>query len=313
MMNYKSNKMFSKFMSLILCLVILACNNENKEPNNQENNDVDTTQVVNVEIDEINTNLILDTNINYQVPTPNELFSIIKDLEVTFDASLLNSTENDDKYTNGLLQALNFGIYSADLAFSASFGASNEALKYFGIVRDYGDKLKVSNAFDQTVFNRIENNIENNNIDSLFTISNETYFSAYSYLEENDRGATLSLIISGGWIEGLYIMTNLEKYNEGSELSYRISDQRFTYENLLGFMAKYNDDDLVSDMMSELAELEEVFLSFEQSEEEVITNKTKDGKYNFDGGVTLKMNQDQFNVLKEKVNELRTSIVEATI
>jgi len=305
--------MFSKFMSLILCLVILACNNENKEPNNQENNDVDTTQVVNVEIDEINTNLILDTNINYQVPTPNELFSIIKDLEVTFDASLLNSTENDDKYTNGLLQALNFGIYSADLAFSASFGASNEALKYFGIVRDYGDKLKVSNAFDQTVFNRIENNIENNNIDSLFTISNETYFSAYSYLEENDRGATLSLIISGGWIEGLYIMTNLEKYNEGSELSYRISDQRFTYENLLGFMAKYNDDDLVSDMMSELAELEEVFLSFEQSEEEVITNKTKDGKYNFDGGVTLKMNQDQFNVLKEKVNELRTSIVEATI
>jgi len=305
--------MFSKLVSVVLCLIIFACNNNTKETNEIENDDVDTSQVVNDVLAEINTNLVLDQNINYQVPTPNELFSIIKDLDVTFDASLLNSIENSDKYTNGLLQALNFGVYSADLAFAASFGASNEALKYFGTVKTIGDNLKVSNAFDQTVFNRIQKNIENNNIDSLFTISNETYFNAYSYLEDNDRGSTLSLIIFGGWIEGLYIMTNIEKYTEGSELSYRISDQRFTYENLLGFMAKYQDDELVSDMMNELSELEEIFLSFEQTEEEVITTETKEGKFNLDGGVTLNMNIDQFNLLKDKVNELRTSIVEATI
>jgi len=303
--------MFSKLITVVLCLVIFACNNANKETIDGDNNDeLDTSQVIN---EEINTSIVIDQNINYQVPTPNELFSIIKDLEVTFDASLLNSTENNDKYTNSLLQALNFGVYSADLAFTASFGASNEALKYFGTVKDIGDKLNVSNAFDQTVFHRIEANIENNNIDSLFTISNETYFSAYSYLEDNDRGATLSLIIFGGWIEGLYIMTNIEKHTEGSELSYRISDQKFTYENLIGFMAKYQDDELVSDMMSELSELEEVFLSFEQTEEDIVTTETDEGKYNFDGGVTLKMNKEQFNLLKEKINELRTSIVEATI
>ena len=312
-MKYKSNKMFSQLVSVVLCLIIFSCNNNTKETNEIENTDLDTSQVVNDVLDDINTNLVLDQNINYQVPTPNELFSIIKDLDVTFDASLLNSTENSDKYTTGLLQALNFGVYSADLAFTSSFGASNEALKYFGTVKTIGDNLKVSNAFDQTVFNRIQQNIEDDNIDSLFTISNETYFNAYSYLEDNDRGATLSLIIFGGWIEGLYIMTNIEKHTEGSELSYRISDQRFTYENLLGFMAKYQDDELVSDMMNELSELEEIFLSFEQTEEEVVTTETKEGKFNLDGGVTLNMNIDQFNLLKDKVNELRTSIIEATI
>ena len=49
-------------------------------------------------------------------------------------------------------------------------------------------------------------------------LSNDTYFQAYSYLEENERGSTLALIVLGGWIESLYIMTNLGEYEEGSSL-----------------------------------------------------------------------------------------------
>ena len=73
-MKYKSNKMFSQLVSVVLCLIIFACNNNTKETNEIENTDVDTSQVVNDVLDDINTNLVLDQNINYQVPTPNELF-----------------------------------------------------------------------------------------------------------------------------------------------------------------------------------------------------------------------------------------------
>ena len=62
-------------------------------------------------------------------------------------------------------------------------------------------------------------------------MSNETYYSAFSYLEENDRQDVLAMIAVGGWIEGLNIILNLEPYSEESEICQTIADQKLTLEN----------------------------------------------------------------------------------
>ena len=56
------------------------------------------------------------------VPTPNELFDIIKELNISCDEQILNSPDNIELYTDKRAQSLNFGVYTADLAFAASFG-----------------------------------------------------------------------------------------------------------------------------------------------------------------------------------------------
>ena len=106
----------------------------------------------------------------------------------------------------------------------------------------------------------MQSNLENSNADSLFYLSNETYYNAYSYLEENDRRDVLAMIVVGGWIEGLNIILNLESYSEGSEVCQRIADQKLTLENLMIFTSTIENDQL-SEIVGELSAVEEVFNS----------------------------------------------------
>ena len=256
---------------------------------------------------------VVDLSVTYQVPTPNELFTLFNDVEVIFDVNLLNPTSNADIYSTNKNKALSFGVYSADLAFAANFGEATESLKYFSVIKNIGDELNVNNAFDQLVFDRIEQNIQGNNNDSLFNLSNETYYNAYSYLKDNDRGATLSLIVVGGWVESLYILTNLVDFEAQNGLLSRIADQRLTLENLYGFMSEYQNNSDVSEMMEALKPIEDVLMNLESNESAIATEVDDDGTYNLDGGADFIINQEQFNSLKEAVSALRNSIIESEI
>ncbi len=293
-----------------LALTLTSCGGgEEKEPEQEPKQEVveeDTNEVV-IEAPEF------DPNMNYAVPTPNELFTIIKETGVEFDASILNSADNASSYTSKKHQALNFGIYSADLAFTSSFEIGAEALKYFSTIKSLSNDLGINNAFDETVFKRVEENINSGNSDSLLMLSNDTYFQAYSYLEDNDRGSTLALIVLGGWVESLYIMTNLSEYEEGSSLVERVGEQKLTMENLMGFLMSYESDSDIAETMEELAEIEELFWSFEEEEGSATSTTEEEGMYVLSGGSTIVVTEEQYNSLKEKISELRNDIVEGEL
>ena len=155
--------------------------------------------------------------------------------------------------------------------------------------------------------------LENENSDSLSFLSNDTYFQAYSYLEENERGSTLALIVLGGWIESLYIMTNLGEYEEGSNLVARIGEQKLTVGNLMGFMMKYQDDSNVAEVMEELADIEELFWSFEEVEGDDVKTSQEGDIYVLSGGSTITVSAEQYEELKELVSELRNEIIEGEL
>jgi hypothetical protein len=305
-MNKSFNIISKATLVFSFALIFMSC--QNNEVNTEESEVVDLEEQV---VEESQSDV--DLSVTYQVPTPNELFTLFSDVEVNFDANLLNSTTNTEKYTSNKIKALNFGVYSTDLAFAANFGEATASLKYFSVIKNIGDELNVNNAFDQLVFDRIEQNIQANNSDSLFNLSNETYYNAYSYLKDNERGSTLSLIVVGGWIESLYILTNLVDYEVDKELLSRIADQRLTLENLYGFMAEYQSDSDVSEMMASLLPIEEVLMNLESEESSIETGVDDNGTYNLDGGADFFLSQDEFISLKEAVNALRTTIVESEI
>jgi hypothetical protein len=85
--------------------------------------DTDTTEV----LDEVTVAL---PAIDYSVPTPNELFEIIKAEGGELNIELINSLENEENYIDLKSKSLNFGIYSADLGYMSCFDHSIEFLKY---------------------------------------------------------------------------------------------------------------------------------------------------------------------------------------
>lgn len=263
-----------------------------------------------IDVDDLNLNM----EMNYKVPTPNELFEVIKETNIKFDASVLNDINNLSKYDKQKSQALNFGVYSADLAFIANNEIGTEALKYFKTIRQLSGALNVENAFDGTVFKRIEENASKENTDSLLILSNETYYNAFSYLEDNGRGKTLAYIVLGGWIESMSILTQLGEYGKGSVFVEKIGDQKLTLENVMGLLMTIQNDEEVEDVLSELIDLEAAFLSLEQKEEgDATTTQQEDGKFLFSGGTKIIVSKEDFDKIKRLIGELRLQVIEANL
>ena len=249
----------------------------------------------------------------YQVPSPNDLFNVLKDADISYNKDILNDLSLVETFNTKKSKALNFGVYAADLAYVSSLGQIGDASNFFETIRALSKELEIENAMNDVIYARIQENLDASNPDSLFSLSNETYYKAYAYLDDNDRGDVLGMIVIGGWIEGLNIILNVQEFEENSDVVQRIADQRLTLENLLVFTSRIQNEDL-DNIISELAPIEELFSSLEISEEaDFSAEKSEEGVMMFGGGSTVSINEEQFNKLKSIVGDLRSSIVDGTL
>lgn len=293
----KNRHVFVGFAAVVFAGTFIGCGGSD---DSDENVIVkDTTQTV-VEPDQ--------PKVEYAVPTPNELFEIIKIQGGEQRPGVVNPLENRSKYVDLKSKSLNFGVYSADLAYMSCFGVGTEFLKYFKAIEEIGTELGIEGAFDQDLMDRIENN--EGDTDSLFAISNESYYDSYLYLEENDKGVELSLIMAGGYIESLYIVCSLvEKFEEGDPVIEKIGDQKLVLENLLDFILEYSDDQMVSEVMDDLISLSEVFETSMEFEESGTSIDNKEGKLILSGGGSYKMTKNSLEKITAKAKELREKII----
>lgn len=267
----------------------------------------DENELQNVELVDTAATELVDENartIDYAVPTPNELFEIIKLQGGKQQMNLVNPLENSDNYVDMKAKSLNFGVYSADVAYLSCFGIGTDFLKYFKKIEELGEELGISGAFDEEMMDRIENN--EGDSDSLFAISNDSYYDSYFYLEENDKGTELSLIMAGGFVESLYIVCNLVAQYDGEDpIVKKIGDQRIVLENLTDFISVYAEDESVAEVLADLTDLHEVFetkMEFEDSESSVSKDS---GMLILSGGGSYKMTEEAFNAIKAEATSLR--------
>ncbi len=250
--------------------------------------------------------------ISYAVPTPNELFEIVKILGGELNMELVNSLDNKNKYVDLKSKALNFGVYSADIGYMSCFENGIAFLKYTKVLENLGNELGISDVFDKTLMDRIENNEEN--FDSLFTISNETYYDSYLYLEENKKGQELSLIIIGGYVESVYIISNLVNvYSNSNPIIEKIGDQHLVLDNIIDFCSQYADESAVAEALSDIMKLQSIFednMDFVESNPEGENGTDVDGVATFASKGSFTMNENTFNLVKEEVIKLRNKITQ---
>lgn len=243
----------------------------------------------------------------FQVPSPGEMLTFIKMVggKNNKNVSFLNSPDNQKNYTDTKSKALNFGIYSCDLSYCSIFEIGSEALKYFKVVKQLGDQIGVSSAIKPEVLKRIEGNV--GNPDSLSVITDDVYFNSFETLESSKQGPTLSLVVAGGWIESLYIATNLSKYEANSPVVERLADQKYTLDNLIEFLKKYEKENAdVASVVVQFTELQAEFNKIGEKDAATATSTDKSKKI-LGGGKELAISQEQYKVLVEKIKTIRNS------
>lgn len=242
----------------------------------------------------------------FQVPSPGEMLTFIKMVggKNNKNVSFLNSPENQKNYTDNKSKALNFGIYSCDLSYCSIFEIGSEALKYFKVVKQLGDQIGVSSAIQPEVLKRLEGNI--GNPDSLSVITDDVYFTSFETLESSKQGPTLSLVVAGGWLESLFIATSLAKYDAKSPIVERLADQKYTLDNLIEFLKKYESDANVASVLTQFTELQAEFNKIGEKDAAPAASNDKSKKI-LGGGKELVISAEQYKAIVDKIKSIRNS------
>lgn len=289
---------------ILISIVIVSCNTTTE--------DTETDNII-VETDdktistESHTKIV--KKIFYNVPSPIEISTLLKDVGSEYNANYLNSYKKVSEYTTNEEMSLNLGIYGADLSYNRLFDQIQESVNYFSSIKKLSDNLGIPQENGGAAAERLETNLENK--DSLLTIISQTYSEADMYLKMNERGSTASLIILGGWIEALYIGTQIAKTSEGNlKLINNIAEQKFSLDNLIGLLSNYKDDEVVSKYLLQLADLKESYdkVEIKYTRNEVKTDHEK-GLTTIDNKSQITISNETFVEIMMKIEIIRKNII----
>ena len=193
------------------------------------------------------------------LPSPLESAMLIKSAGARFDANLLNPVTNVNTYVTNKSQALNLGVYTCDLSFASLYEQTQLLIDYMNAAKKMADGLGILKAIEQDDIDKLEENI--NNVDVIMDVVSQTFMNSNSYLEDNGQPATAAMVLVGGWIEGLYISTQLVDMKEfnGNKLVGRIIDQKLSIDILLNLLKSSKGNPAVDELIIQVTKLSSVF------------------------------------------------------
>jgi hypothetical protein len=246
----------------------------------------------------------------FAIPSPLEMANMIKQSGASFNKSILNPTSNASKYSNTVSQAVNLGIYSADLSYCSSFDQTQDAMQYMSTSKKLADALGVTGALSENTLARLEKNV--NNKDSLLDLVSESYAATDAFLRENDRASTTALIVAGGWIEAIYISTKLAgTATANSPIVTRIGEQKDILKNLINLVESYPGD---KNLEGVLADLKAIYAIYESGvdvkvESGVIKTDESAKKTVIEDTSEITMSPEKLAEISKKIAEVRNNYI----
>lgn len=191
------------------------------------------------------------------ISSPVEMASIIKSTGVDFSQKTLNKTEKVNDYNTSFKRALNLGVYSADLGYINTFDKNNIVVSYLVSIKTLSEGIKVGQFFDFTALKRMATN--NNNLDSLMQISISSFNNMDSYLRSQKRSNVSSLIVTGAWIEGLYISGSVIEQTNNESLINRVAEQKDIINIIEIILKNYSNDPDFAELAQRIGKLKAAY------------------------------------------------------
>jgi hypothetical protein len=236
------------------------------------------------------------------ISSPVEMAAMIKDLGVPYSNRYISATDRVGNLTTSFQQSLNLGIYAADLGYLNMYNKTSAVVDYLTAIKTLSDAIKVGQFFDFTTLKRLATNSKN--LDSLMYISVHSFNQMDKYLHTNNRTNLSALMVTGVWIEGLYLGTQVYKATPNQSLAERIGEQKLTLDQLMLILDKYQRDKQYTALLEDLQGLKELFSSVV-----IYTKKGEPRMVEVDGMLTIVGGDES---IVEMSPELLTNIINTT-
>lgn len=308
-MNFRFSLLVASFSALFL-VIAPGCKDSKKaeeEPSQEA-----------VTVDSIDQQLVKDVKevkeMFYSMPSPLEVAMILKESGETYNPELMNPLNNTSRYVTTKSRALNLGIYTTDLSYSSLYDQTQTTIDYINAAKKMAEGLGIMHAIDNNTIDRLEANV--NNRDVILDIISETILSSSSFFKENDREAISTIILIGGWVEGLYIATRLAEDNptqqqiNSNELIARIADQKLALNTIMKLRNKNKSNEHLASVMSDIEELQNIYDKITIETSKVVPVKdTATGVTTLKSETSITMTPEIYKQLKEKIDVIRTKFI----
>lgn len=245
----------------------------------------------------------------YGVLTPVEICVIFNRLGVPYDNATLNPVSNTDLYLSSSKASINTGIYGVDFGYLKMFGIGQEVIDYMVTIREMSNKLGIPDNLLLEPIKRVQNDMADP--DTVTALMQKAYTDIENHLRESGRESTAGLMVMGGWVEAMFIATQLvyNPANPDAEVIQKIAEQKYTLTSLLSFMKNYYDDPVVVYYTKKLKYLQKYFdtfdIYFEKGDLEIDTIK----QVLRSSGTKMTITIETLNKIRDYVAKLRTEMV----
>ena len=194
----------------------------------------------------------------YPMPTAFEVTDMINDIEASYILGLTNETSNVDKYFTNKDQAINLGVFSADLSYASTYNMKQEVMNYMEASENLVLELGIAGAFSISFIDEVEENIDNKDV--LVELITGSFYDTYEYLVKNNKEDLSLLVLAGTWVEALYISCNIsETIYHNPELVKIILHQKSSLGELMELLDPYKDHENIQPVLANLKPIKDVF------------------------------------------------------
>ena len=200
----------------------------------------------------------------YPLPTAFEVTEMINKIEASYIIGLSNETSNVDKYFTDKDQAINLGVYSADLSYASSYNMKQDVMNYMEASENLVVELGITGAFSVKFIDEVEANIDNKDV--LVDLITGSFYDTYEYLVKNNKEDLSLLVLAGTWIEAMYISCNISEtvYNN-PELVKVILHQKSSLDKLIELLAQHNEHETIQSILTDLKPIKETYDSVDET------------------------------------------------
>ena len=246
-----------KFLYLFfLSTLVISCGGDGIDVDSDDQGDDE----INVIDDGLDSTMAMNTAIGgkmFSIPSPIQMVTMIRSNVETFNETLLTDPESVANFTTKFKRAINMGVYGADLGYATIYENNTKAVSYLSSIEKLSDELGIAGAFDQDLLERF---IENgNDQDSMLVIMSEGYREGDKFLKDNEEHDVATLILTGGWIEGMYFAAVSYEESKSQEVANRIGEQRTGLTTIIDLLEEYNTEDFYTTLINDLSDLKTDF------------------------------------------------------
>lgn len=238
-------------------------------------------------------------------PSPMETARIVQKTGAQFSEDNLHSAMAASNYVTSDKQAINLGIYGADLSYATIFEENAVSIAYLDVVQSLANELGIGDVIDNDVIARAEANRTRQ--DSLVAIVSESFFEMNQKLKANGQEDLSGMLVASGWLESIYLAT---RYTDqaNDDLKKRIAEQKLVMEDVMMLVKSYTQSAELSGLIAAMQPVMDAFDAV--TKEAGASDITKsEGAIIIGGGPSFSMSDEALASIANAVADVRNQLV----